>query len=143
MKNEDSIGKLATRLNKQILEIAKISNLNDDAVGLITNAVERTIANIRFAKEVNLKLSEEDIVKLENWIKEQEKKAVEKQRQFFDSNDPMWKIAKTCWDEGYPYTGAIGGDISTSETFTSLGCIRKYTYNFTSETLDLTKYEDW
>lgn len=50
-----------------------------------------------------------------------------------------------CWNDGFPYEGAIGGGITYEFTPTSLGIVErvKYTtYNKTFE-LDLTDYKSW
>lgn len=79
--------------------------------------------------------------KLYDWVLEQNKKAIEAQKE----NPPniSREILESCWEEGFPYGGAVGGSLTYSFTPTSLGVCVKVTDAFTKETIDLTEYEDW
>lgn len=82
-------------------------------------------------------------IKLNEWLKEQDKIAVEKQKSQIDESSPGYVAYKSCWESGYPYTGAIGGDLTYSFTLTSLGMVATVKYGLTGETIDLTDYDNW
>ena len=50
-----------------------------------------------------------------------------------------------CWEDGYPYEGAIGGGLTFKFTPTSIGVISKALYITQTEKyeLDLTNYDLW
>lgn len=52
-------------------------------------------------------------------------------------------VAQGCWEDGMPYTGAIGGAASYSFTPTSLGVITKVSYYNDRFELDLTDFGSW
>lgn len=88
----------------------------------------------------NIKISEHTYKKLKNWISECDAKAVAKQRSEYKNPDA---VVIACWNDGYPYFGAIGGGISYTVTPTSLGAAIKARYTYLDEELDLTEYENW
>lgn len=86
-------------------------------------------------------LSEYEIKKLNVWVKEQTRIALEEQKK--NPPDIPLDILKTCWDLGQPYSGAIGGSLSYTFTPTSLGTITTVKSSFTGEKIDLTDYSFW
>ena len=74
------------------------------------------------------------------WVDEQNKKAVEIQKKKIKNPGPEHIM---CWEMGYPYCGAIGGEISWEFTPTGLGdcCVVKH--SVTGEELNLTDYNSW
>ena len=85
-------------------------------------------------------LTQEQNTKLDTWVKEQDLKAIENQRATF--KNPSEFIVQ-CWDDGYPYTGAIGGGLTYEFTPTSLGLVTKVKYGLSEEEIDLSDYENW
>lgn len=86
-------------------------------------------------------LDRDQELRLETWVSEQNARAVQAQK----DNPPNVALAllESCWEEGYPYGGAIGGDLTYSFTPTSLGVVVHVTNSHTDETIDLTDYESW
>lgn len=77
--------------------------------------------------------------KLATWSKEQEAKALERQR----ATLPSEEFDQLTMSGKHPYTGAISGAYTYSFTPTSLGTVVKVTNGLTGETIDLTDYESW
>ena len=82
-------------------------------------------------------LSEKQKEQINEWVKIQESAFIEKQKQNIDESDPFYEICKSCWEDGYPYTGAIGGDLKYSFIPTSLGTLVEVEYLGTGEVLYL------
>lgn len=89
----------------------------------------------------NFSLTDEQTVRLCKWTAEQNAIAVAAQKEN-PPNVPQ-DILESAWEEGYPYGGAIGGSLTFSFTPTGLGVVVKVTDAHTSETIDLSDYEDW
>lgn len=85
-------------------------------------------------------LTDDQMEKYLRWQSEQYGKAVEKQKR--EIENPT-EVIKSCWEDGYPYAGAIGGSSTFMFTPTSLGVVVKVTDGLTGETVDLSDYEDW
>ena len=79
--------------------------------------------------------------KLSTWIDEQNANAVAAQKA--DPPDVPRDLLESCWEDGYAYGGAIGGNLTYAFTPTSLGVVTKVTDSLTGETIDLSDYEDW
>lgn len=67
---------------------------------------------------------------------------------FLQKQDPKLQediFVQSCWEENYPYGGAIGGGITYSFTPTSIGMSFKVKYNGThySDEKDCTDYDLW
>lgn len=77
--------------------------------------------------------------KLAAWAKEQEAKALERQRKTL----PPEEFDHLTMGGKHPYTGASGGSYTYSFTPTSLGTAVKVTDNLSGETIDLTDYDSW
>lgn len=88
----------------------------------------------------NFSLNDSQIQKYSEWVVEQDLKAVEMQKQ--QIKNPT-ALVKSCWEAGFPYTGAIDGGTTFSFTPTSLGIVSKAHYALTGDTLDLTEWELW
>ena len=83
-------------------------------------------------------LSESQKNILSEFIKEQTKNALEKQKR--ETKNPH-SVMLEFWEMGYPYEGAIGGSLTYEITPTSLGSvIRAKMYD---QVIDLTEYENW
>lgn len=85
-------------------------------------------------------ISDEQNARVNTWLLEIVYPAViEDQRKVpaYCAND----FAKSCWEMGFPYEGAIGGGVTYSFTPTSLGTVTKVTS--WGHELDLTEYGDW
>lgn len=76
---------------------------------------------------------------LNEFVDEQRAIAVEEQKKNLIGVPTSVTLA--CWEQGYPYTGAIGGDLTYLITPTSIGVIIKVRYNPTTEIIDLTDYD--
>lgn len=85
-------------------------------------------------------ISNTDVTKINKWLKEEIYPPIV-ERQKLDPDIAPFLIAD---DDGtiYPYSGAVGGDITYSFTPTSLGTIFTVTHSSGAK-LDLTTYEDW
>jgi hypothetical protein len=86
-------------------------------------------------------LTNEQKEKLEDWLSEQYQLAVDNQKQTVAKDDPIYWIYESCWDEGYPYCGAIGIAETYEFTPTSIGLIVKVKYK--DAEIDLTEYDNW
>lgn len=89
----------------------------------------------------NFSITDEQAVTLDLWVTEQNKISVAAQKK----NPPRVPrdLLESCWEDGYPYGGAIGGNLTFSFTPTSLGVVVTVTDSLTKETIDLTIYEHW
>jgi hypothetical protein len=85
-------------------------------------------------------LTQEQQNTLSEWLKEQDTKAIENQK--LNMKNPNIVIQQS-WDDGYPYTGAIGGSVTYMFTPTSIGLVTKVKYGLTDEIIDLTDYDSW
>lgn len=85
-------------------------------------------------------LTEQQKIKLSEWMREQRKKAIESQRKTITNPST---IIQQSWADGYPYTGAIEGAVTYMFTPTSIGTVIKVKYGLTEETIDLSDYENW
>lgn len=109
----------------------------------IEHNMVRIPSTVRFCHHtrniMNFTLSKEQIEIASDWLfkKRAEHLALQKE-QIAEPNIFM----KQCWEGGYPYTGAIGGDVTYMFTSTSLGVIAKIQY-LDNDELDLTDYENW
>lgn len=95
--------------------------------------------------KISVELDEEQIKTFDAWTKEQNSIAVKKQRESrkVDKSDPFYLELVDSWNAGYPYCGAIGGEITWMITNTSLGFVIKVMNSHTNNILDLTDYESW
>lgn len=83
-------------------------------------------------------ITKEQQAKIDEWTKEVFARVIEKQKAGnYDNNH----FAISDWKLGYPYSGAIGVDITYKFTPTSLGEI--VSVECYGETLDVTNYTDW
>jgi hypothetical protein len=86
-------------------------------------------------------ISEEQQAKLDIWVIQQNQISILKQK----ANPPNVprSILESCWEGGFPYGGAVGGNLTYSFTPTSLGVVATVTDVLTGNTIDLTDYLDW
>lgn len=85
------------------------------------------------------KVTDSDRKIITEWLHETIFPAViERQKKEFSNINP---IIEDCWDEGYPYEGAIGGGLTYHFTPTGIGVVFKVTYDVYE--LDLTDYDSW
>lgn len=87
------------------------------------------------------RLTEDQINQIDQWVHEQNQKVIEEQKK--NSPDVPRELLEECWEMGYPYTGAIGGEITYSFTPTSLGSIVRVRHVQTGAELDVTDYDSW
>lgn len=94
--------------------------------------------------KMNFEVNLEQYAKYVSWVKEQNKKAVEIQKEKY-ANDPSVSELhyEVCWNMGLPYCGAIGGEISWTFTPTGLGEIITVKHSITGDKLNLTDYASW
>lgn len=88
-------------------------------------------------------ITDTEMEKLNTWLNEQDALAIENQKETIKEDDPSYQWYRSCWDEGYPYTGAIGGGLTYSFSPTSIGMVVKVHYALTGATVDLTDYDLW
>jgi hypothetical protein len=91
------------------------------------------------AKTIGYQLSEKQEAALNDFVAEQNKILVERQRKTMSPED----FSHLTCDGKYPYSGAIGGGITYCLTPTSIGTVLKVKYAGTDAELDLSDYEDW
>lgn len=89
---------------------------------------------------MRFELDEAQEARLDAWLQEQNVAAVAKQRAEVKNPD---KITRQMWDEGYPYTGAIGGVLTYCFTPTSVANVVVVRHGITGAELDLSDYESW
>lgn len=87
--------------------------------------------------DYSFSLSKDQKEKLKTWMAEQFANLVEEQRKNMSSTD----FDNLTNNGKYPYTGAIGGDITYCFTPTSLGTITVVKYF--DKQIDLTDYNVW
>lgn len=83
------------------------------------------------------KIYPEQKEKLALWRAEQDKIVLEGQKKSLPE-DEQWLIS-----DGYPYYGAIGGELTYKFTPTSIGMSLVVIHAGTNATLDLTEYDNW
>lgn len=89
---------------------------------------------------MKFEISIEDHHRIHDWrMKEVYPEIIAQQKE--RAGDTPSVIEKDCWDQGYPYGGAIGGDLTYSFTPTSLGLVTEV--ECYGKKLNLTNYEDW
>lgn len=73
--------------------------------------------------------------------------AIAAQKAEYDSGekpyDARFVAARMSWESGYPYAGAIGGDVTYQFTSTGLGDILVVSTPWSDETLNVTEFETW
>lgn len=87
-------------------------------------------------------LTDEQTIRLCQWTAEQNRVAVELQKANPPEGAPR-ELLESCWEEGFPYGGAIGGSLTFMFTPTGLGVVTRVRDAFTHQELDLSDYEDW
>lgn len=88
-------------------------------------------------------LSDNQQKKLDAWLKEVYAKTINMQKAMIEETHEFYHLYKESWDLGYPYTGAIGGNISYTFTPTSLGATLVVHESASMESIDLTEYDLW
>ena len=119
------------------LTSGQLADLERDGVEIVIyDAVETYVgqSNPQFA------LDDLQTQKLADWIAVQNAAAIEKQKR--EMKNPS-EFVKSCWEDGYPYSGAAGGSLTYSFTPTSLGVIAVVRDGHTGEEINLTDYESW
>lgn len=89
---------------------------------------------------MKFELNVDQVVKYNLWRAEVAAKGVEKQKAEVKNPDYMHI---TCWEMGYPYTGAIGGEISFIFAPNGIGECVSAKDSVTGEEINLTDYESW
>lgn len=90
---------------------------------------------------MKFEVTREQRKKIDQWLKtEVYPQIITEQKQSIDwANNPA---ALDCWEQGYPYEGAIGGGLTYEFTPTSIGLSFWVSYG-SSHRLDLTDYDNW
>jgi hypothetical protein len=88
-------------------------------------------------------VSAEDLLRTKEWLRtEVYPKVIEEQKAGYkNAKITPAAAAINCWDDGYPYGGAIGGGLSYEFTDTSLGTVTIAKYG--KHELNLTNYDEW
>jgi len=93
---------------------------------------------------MKFELDDEQVKKYEIWAKEVALKGVALQKkQLAEQGISPGYTHISCWESGYPYTGAIGGEITFCFSPTSLGVCVVVTDQVTGEEINLTDYGSW
>lgn len=88
--------------------------------------------------QVNFELTKEQVIKLNEWIIEVEKRAAAIQMEKAKLNG--WKFP---YPRPLPYHGALGGGLTFSFSPNGIGVHCKVTEGITGESIDLSDYSDW
>ncbi len=80
---------------------------------------------------------------LEEWLEKQDKISIDKQKIEVSLTDPFYDIFKESWEQGFPYSGTTGSNITYCFTPTTLGMIVKVKHHVSLEEIDLTEYDKW
>ena len=79
--------------------------------------------------------------KIQAWLNEQNVKAISIQRKKYGKNaGPEFHMS---WEMGYPYCGAIGGEIKYEFSPTSLGDCLVVKHSVTGEEINVTDFDRW
>lgn len=89
--------------------------------------------------KIQYDLTEQEEAAAKAFIKDQENKMIEKQRQSMAPED----FARLTGNGKWPYYGAIGGGFSWIITSTSIGQALRIKDNVTGEEKDITDYSNW
>ena len=90
---------------------------------------------------MKFEVTESDQKKIKDWLENTVYPlAISKQRE--QIQNPNW-IYQQCWEDGYPYEGAIGGGLQYIFTPNGIGECFKVRYSSVDLELDLTDYESW
>ena len=84
-----------------------------------------------------------DIEKHNEFIKEQDKLSILKEKKEVDENHILYKNCSTCWEMGIPYTSTINNSFSYVFTDTPLGTIVEIRSNITGDTCIIADIPDW
>lgn len=142
MNKENTISTISS-LRTKLLELFKNLDLNNTQQKFLEVEIDRILSSFRFEQELTSRLTISQQQKLKSWLEAQRIKAITKQQSNIDEKDIFYSVFKSSWELGYPYSGAIGGEVGYTITPTSLGVIQKVTYHLTGETIDLTLYDEW
>ena len=85
-------------------------------------------------------LNTSQIEKYNKWQESVYQKMIDEQRKNPPKNIPR-ELLESMWDDGFPYTGAIGGSTTFSFTPTSIGVVACVKDSVTGEEIDLTDYD--
>jgi hypothetical protein len=89
-------------------------------------------------------VSQDQFDKYQKWIIEQNKKAIKIQKKKIKKTDDQYEIYKSFgWDMGYPYCGAVGGEIDWIFTPNGIGDCCVVRHHITGDELNLTDYSTW
>lgn len=89
---------------------------------------------------MKFEITKEDRAKIDKWLMtEVYPVIIEEQKQ---TDMVRNEAAKACWEDGYPYTGAIGGGLTYCFSPTSIGMSFVVTF-LDRFKLDLTDYDSW
>lgn len=88
---------------------------------------------------MKFELIKEQNKRISNWLKDEiYPEIIAKQKQDIENPDVF---QQSCWDDGYPWQGAIGGGLTYCFTPTSIGVIEVVQYG--EHKLDVTQYDLW
>lgn len=89
-------------------------------------------------------LTPEQEARFSEWCKEVNQEAVNKQmRNAIDAGRKPDVFESQCWEDGEPYTGAIGGRFTFMFTPNSIGIGVRVKDAVTERELDLSEYDNW
>ena len=80
---------------------------------------------------------------LDKWLPAQRELAIRLQMEDLPANSTMRSQYEFSWELGYPYCGAIGGELTYSFNPTAIGVITTVIHSVTKQKLDLTDYDTW
>lgn len=83
-------------------------------------------------------VTDEQQARVQKWLMEEVYPEVIKKQKASMERSPL---LEDCWKQGFPYGGAIGGDVTYEFTPNSIGITEKV--RAYDKELDLTDYESW
>ena len=92
---------------------------------------------------IQFNLDDKQINTLRQWELKQNQKAINMQKLMITYNHPSIDIYRECWDEGFPYGGAIGGEFTYSFCPNSIGINISVKNAITGDVIDFSDYENW
>ena len=97
------------------------------------------LKSLKQGDNMQFSVDKEQMVKINKWKAELDKNTIAKQKETMSAAD----FSLLTQDGKYPYSGAIGGDLTYSFTNTSLGTVVTVKDGFTGEELNVTDYDMW
>ena len=90
---------------------------------------------------MNFKITDTQLAQVQEWLERSVYPKVIEEQKNAHRGKPVPEYTQFCWDDGYPYQGAIGGGTTYSFTPNSIGCTIKVSAY--GQELDISEYDKW